>query len=113
MKIFRQKPKAAILIGLCAVPWHVSAQVVEDSSDATFRSVVNNVTGLFQLIIPVLVGAAVLVFAWGMADYIMQAGDESAVEDGRQRIIAGIIGLFVISAIWGVIEIVGGTFSLF
>jgi hypothetical protein len=81
-------------------------------TDMTFRDVVTNVTGLVQLVIPILTAAALLVFFFGLADYIFQAGDQSAVETGKYRMIAGVVGLFVIAAVWGLVAIVAGTFDL-
>jgi len=78
----------------------------------TFRTVVNDITGLVQSVIPILVSVALLVFILGLADYIFQAGDQSAVETGKNRMIAGVVGLFVIAAVWGLVAIVGGTFDL-
>jgi len=86
------------------VPHLVSAQ--------TFRSVVNDVTDLVRASIPVLAGAALLVFIAGLAQYIFQAGDQSSVETGRNRMIAGVVGLFVISAIWGLVTLLSSTLGL-
>jgi len=78
----------------------------------SFRDVVFDITDLLRSLIPVLVGAAVLVFFVGLTEYIYQAGDKSAVETGKNRMIAGVIGLVVISAIWGIVAVVGNTFGL-
>ena len=78
----------------------------------TFRSVVNDVTDLVRGSIPILTGAALLVFIAGLAQYIFQAGDQSAVQTGKNRMIAGLIGLFIITAIWGVVALLSNTLSL-
>lgn len=78
----------------------------------TVKSVIYDITGLLEGLIPVLVSVALLVFIYGLSEYIFQAGDQSAVETGRNRMIAGVIGLFVIAAVWGLVQIVGSTFGL-
>lgn len=94
-----------VLVGFLPIP-------VQAQNDATFKSVINDLTGLLQALIPILASVALLVFIWGMAEYIFQAGDQNAVDAGRNRMVAGIAGLFVIAAIWGLVQLIGATFSL-
>jgi len=95
---------STVVIFLSAIPRLTQAQ--------TFRSVVNDVTGLVRALIPILTGAALLVFIAGLAQYIFQAGDQSAVQTGKNRMIAGVVGLFVISAIWGLVALLSSTLGL-
>jgi phosphotransferase system glucose/maltose/N-acetylglucosamine-specific IIC component len=82
------------------------------AQDPTFKSVIYDLTGLLRSLVPVLVGAALLVFIGGLAQYVFQAGDQGAVETGKNRMIAGVVGLFVIATVWGLVQIVGATFGL-
>ncbi len=43
-------------------------------------------------------------FAWGIAKYIKSIGDGK--EQGRQIMIWGVVGLFVVTSIWGIIEFI-------
>lgn len=52
-------------------------------------------------LVPILMGCAVVVFFWGVVKFVAHAGDEKAVEEGKQLIIWGLIGIFVIVALWG------------
>lgn len=78
----------------------------------TIKSIIYDLTGLLRSFVPVLVSVALLVFIWGVVEYILQAGDQGAVETGRNRMIAGVVGLFVIAAVWGLVQIVGATLDL-
>lgn len=64
---------------------------------------------IINAVIPILFGLAFLYFLWGMVQYI-QAPDEGLKEEGRNKIIYGIIGLFVMVAVWGLVEVVRDTF---
>lgn len=60
---------------------------------------------LIKLLIPILVGAALLVFFWGLVKFIFRVGgDEKAVTDGKKLMIWGIIALFVIVSVWGIVS---------
>lgn len=82
------------------------------AQEPTVKTVINQLTGLLQALIPILAGVALLVFIAGLVEYLFQGGDKSATESGRYRIVAGIIGLFVIAAIWGLVQIVSATLDL-
>lgn len=62
--------------------------------------------------IPIMGGLALLLFLWGMATFILKAGDEGAQEIGRNRMIWGIIALFVIFATWGLVALLGQIFGV-
>ncbi len=54
-------------------------------------------------LIPILMGLAVLVFFWGLVKYIASASDEAAKESGKTLMIWGMIALFVMVALWGIL----------
>lgn len=58
---------------------------------------------IVTLIIPLLLGLAVLVFMWGIVKFIAHADDEKTHEEGKQLMVYGMIGLFVIVSLWGIV----------
>lgn len=56
-----------------------------------------------QTLAIILVGVALLVFFWGIIRYVMAGGDEEKRAAGRSLMIYGVIGLFVMVAIWGLV----------
>jgi hypothetical protein len=60
---------------------------------------------LVASIIPVFIALAFLVFVWGLIVFIAASGDDSAKEEGRRRMIWGVLALFVITAIWGILSV--------
>lgn len=66
---------------------------------------------LMNLLIRVLVGVAVLTIIIGIVRFIWagSSGDEKAGEKAKSTILYGILGLFVITTIWGLVAIVRRT----
>jgi hypothetical protein len=62
------------------------------------------------LLIPILVGVAVIVFFWGLVKYIRSSGEGHA--EGRNIMIAGLISLFVMVSLWGVIAFAGDALGI-
>jgi hypothetical protein len=56
-------------------------------------------------LIPIFIALAFLVFVWGLVGFILASGDEAAKDEGRRRMIWGVIALFVITAIWGILAL--------
>jgi len=66
---------------------------------------VNQIGNVINLLFPVVTGAAVLGFFIGLAKYIFQAGNEDAQDQGKQIMIAGVVALFFIVAIGGIVNV--------
>jgi hypothetical protein len=57
-------------------------------------------------LVPVLMGLALVLFIWGIVQFIFASGDEKEIATGKQRMIWGIIALFVIVAVWGLVGLI-------
>ncbi len=61
-------------------------------------------------LVPVLMAVAVLAFLWGVFTFIRAEGDNK--KKAKDFIIYGIIGLFVMVSVWGLVNILQYTFRL-
>lgn len=75
----------------------------------TFAQFVYFLISFINPIAEILAMVAVLIFFWGIFQYIYSAGDEGH-EKGRQLIVWGVIGLFVLFSVWSLASIVVQTF---
>jgi len=73
--------------------------------------VINMFTDIGLRIIPLLGAVAFLVFVWGIARFIKSSGNEKEIKDSKNLIIWGVIGLFVLVAIWGIVVFLRGEFG--
>lgn len=63
-------------------------------------------------LIPLLIAIALIVFIWGVINYITSAGDQEKRAESIQYMTWGIIGLFVIVAVWGLVGVLARTFGI-
>ena len=68
--------------------------------------------GLLNRVIPVIMALALVAFLWGLAVFMLEAGDESAQKRARLMIAWGVLGLFVMFSVWGLVNVLLGTFTL-
>jgi hypothetical protein len=60
-----------------------------------------------------LVGAlAMLFFFWGVAQFILHSSDDKTREDGKKKMLWGVIALFVLFSINGIISVLGDTLDI-
>jgi hypothetical protein len=70
-----------------------------------FTSFLTSLKGLVNTALPLVVGLALLAFFWGVAQFIW--GGEDKREEGKKHMIWGVVGLFVMVSVWGLVGFLG------
>jgi hypothetical protein len=100
-------------IAFLTTPFLALAQVGSPSGSYVGSNIVdliNAVGYMVRLVIPILVALAVVVFFWGLVKYIWGQGKDTAT--GRSTMIAGLISIFVMVTLWGVITFFQSTLNI-
>ncbi|HEY4714974.1 MAG TPA: hypothetical protein VIH31_00500 [Candidatus Paceibacterota bacterium] len=80
----------------------------------------NDVRGIFNFftcllldsLVPLLITVAIVLFIIGVIRYVLNANDSTKREEGRNFMIWGIVGLFAIVSIWGLVKLLTNTFGI-
>lgn len=102
MKIIK-KITAAVLVSL---PLAAGARV------KTVDNIIAEVQKWVVDLVPILIGVTVLVLMVGIIRYITSGEDEEKRSKARGLMIYGIIGLFVMVSIWGLVNFLGATLGI-
>ncbi len=78
----------------------------------TIAQLLGKLKGILDATVPFIIGLTVFVIIWGIFNYVVHGGEEEKRAEGRNFIIYGIIGLFLMLSVWGLVNILIGTFSL-
>ncbi len=70
------------------------------------KGLIGDIGSIIQLLTQIAFAAALLFFFWGMAKFILHAGDERGREEGKEVMKWGIVALFVIVSIWGIVAFI-------
>jgi hypothetical protein len=81
------------------------------TAPSNFKELVFRFIEVINKIIPVVVALALLFFFWGIAMFIFHADNEEKKKESRNIMIWGIIALFAMVAIWGIIKMLLLTFG--
>ncbi len=77
------------------------------------EKVLLDVGKLVSMLTPILIGLALLAFFWGLAMYLLNFnGEEKEKTKGRDVMLYGVITLFVVVSVWGLVAILQQTFGL-
>jgi len=86
----------------------VSLAAVNNISDVG-SFIINTINNIF---VPVIFAIAFIVFVWGaFQTFIIGANSEEVKEHGKNLMLWGLIGFFVMVSVWGLVNILTGTVS--
>ena len=63
-------------------------------------------------IIGLLFAIALLVFFWGIFQFVKSETVDSKREEGKKKILWGVFGMFIMMSAYGLIQIILGTFDI-
>jgi len=93
---------SALALSALFLPFIAAAQHVQ--------SVLNVVLSILNGAIFLFITIAIVVFFWGLVSYLANIGGEDAAKKGIQLMLWGIIALFVMVSVWGLIHLLQNTF---
>ena len=80
-------------------------------ADTNLQSLIQEAQGLLNSLIPLLMAAALVVFFWGLIQYIRSSG-EGEHKAGMNIMVAGIVSLFVMVSVWGLVHFLQSTLNI-
>ncbi len=95
------------------------AQAVEETNNATCASNLGTLGDLFRFAtcllgktIPLLITLALVAFMYGVIQYLINGEDENKRKEGRKFMLWGIISLFVMLGVFGILQVLGNTLDI-
>lgn len=100
-KIFMKK--ALTYAALFALPLIASAQ-----TPSNLTGLISFAGDILNRLIPVLIALALVAFFWGLVQYVWTGKSEGA----KDIMVAGLLGLFVMVSVWGIIRLAQNTLGI-
>jgi small neutral amino acid transporter SnatA (MarC family) len=99
--------KFGIAIASFAFPLIAGAQTASTAPNlGYFETLIKEIGDIFNVALPIIIAGGVVYFVYGIAVYVM-SGDDGAKEKAKDKIIYGIVGLFVMISVWGLVRLLG------
>jgi hypothetical protein len=74
------------------------------STPTDFKSLVVFVIDIINPLLYIIAGLALLAFFWGLVKFISRAGDEKSHAEGKSLMVWGLIALFVMVSVYGILR---------
>jgi len=85
--------------------------LVAFAAPQTFSEVVNLLLWYLQLMVPIIFALTFIVLSWGVIkSWIMNDGNAEKVEEGKTLVLWGVLGLLVMSGVWGILALLRSSF---
>lgn len=75
------------------------------ASAQTVGALLQKVGLILNSLVPLAIGLAVVLFLFGVIKYVTSGDSEESRKSGRQMMLWGIIGLFVMVSVWGLVQV--------
>jgi uncharacterized membrane protein len=101
--------KVSVAVGVAAslLPFVALAQNVTAPNYGYITGILTQVTSILGLLTPIIFAIAILYFFWGLAKFIMAAGDDDARAAGKKIMLWGVVALFVMTSVYGLVKLLG------
>jgi hypothetical protein len=76
------------------------------------RILTNIVNLILNPLITLLFAIALLIFFWGIVQFVNSETADNKREEGKRKIIWGVVGLFVMFSAYGIIRVILNTFNI-
>ncbi len=84
-------------------------QMYPGYAPGNLTDLVNLFIGIIKILIPIIGAASLWIFFWGLGRFIKNSGDEKAITEGKDLMIWGIVGLFVMVSVYGLVNLLYGS----
>lgn len=81
----------------------ISPKLVFAYAGRDLDGVMGVIMDLIDGLVVVITGLALVFFLWGLAKFILKAGDEAERAKGKQVMLWGLITLFVMVTVWAIV----------
>jgi hypothetical protein len=75
------------------------------------KTLLRDFKSLLDLVVPVIFGLALIFFFYGLAQFIRSVSDKT-IQEGKNKMIWGVVSLFVMFSIWGIIRYIGESVNI-
>lgn len=104
MTISSSFKKVAAVAVLLSAPIAAFAQTL-----GNLRQLADSSLQILNVVITIVFVLAILVFGWGVVKYITSAGSPDKEKEARQFLWWGVIGIFVLASVFGLVKFLGSS----
>jgi hypothetical protein len=67
---------------------------------------------MLSYLFPLMISLALAAFFWGLGRFIYNSDSDDARENGRYFMIVGVVTLFIMVSVWGIVALIGSELQI-
>jgi len=76
------------------------------TTPSTFKDLINEIISYINILVPTILVIVFVFVMWKIFDaWIINAGDEKKIEEGKGLVLTSVIVFVIILSLWGIIEL--------
>lgn len=87
------------------------SKATQENAGGGIAGIIAELENIINLVVPFLIGLAVLIIIYGILGYISKTADEEKRKEAQSFIVWGIVGIFIMVSVWGLVNILVKTFN--
>jgi len=100
------------ITGTLAMAMSPFIALAQDANVTSFVKIIGFIHAFINTVMPIIISLAVLYFVWNVFLFVGAGDDEEKRKAARGKMIFGIIAIFVMVSVWGLVNILVNTFGL-
>lgn len=103
------KSKIQKIIPIIAIYAYALPEIGYAQAVGTFEQLVQKIYSIVSSFVPIIVSLTIVVFLWGIFQ-LVKSNSEDSRADAIKIITFGVVALFVMVSVWGLVAILSNTF---
>ena len=105
-------PQTILILAVTFSPVFVFGADFTLGSNSTLKTLIFQALGVINVITPILSALAFIIFFWGLSRFILHSGEQKTREEGKQRMMWGILALFILLTFRAIIGLVSSELEI-
>lgn len=102
--------KSIVLLSIVSIP-NLLFAIDFTMKGSSFKGVILYVVSIINVVIPILVSVAFIVFFWGLSKFVIGADNDAEVKKGKEFMLWGILALFILISIRTILGLLSNEFE--
>ncbi len=91
---------------------HLFLPYIAEASNGGINDLLGGAYSVITALIPIVAGITFVAFLWGIAQFMLHSAESGKREEGRKFMVWGVIALFVMMSVWGIVKFVGDNLNI-
>jgi hypothetical protein len=111
-KLYKIKHFIFITLLVPSISFALNCDTAFSLTSSNFAGIVNEILCIIEILIPILIGLALMFFFWGLSKFILNSDKPEKIKEGKNYMMWGILALFILISFKGIVVFLASELEL-